>query len=274
MTNDGTLTPQTRWENPVKARIRSGQPAVSITITLDNVDIAAQAAELGFDFLWVEMEHSHISLETLHHMALATRCSKAPVFARVPVNEVWTAKRVLDAGVMGVIFPFTHTAELARQAVEACRYPPVGLRGSGAGLANFCWPQGNYYDLADENVMTIAMIESAAAVENIEAIAATPGLDLLFVGPSDLAFSLGLRGQQGSPKLLKAIDRVIDAAHRHGKFLGRPASDAEQVEQYMEQGFRLFMGPTELDFMAAGAQSMMLGPLGKTCRRGPTLDLP
>jgi 2-keto-3-deoxy-L-rhamnonate aldolase RhmA len=94
------------------------------------------------------MEHSPVSLETLRNIVLATRGLPAVPFARPPVNELWTAKRVLDAGVLGVIFPFTSTPELARQAAAACRYPPVGRRGSGASLAAFRWSAAEgYYDL-------------------------------------------------------------------------------------------------------------------------------
>jgi len=138
------------------------------------------------------MEHSPITLETLRNMLLATRGMPAVPFARVPVNELWTAKRVLDAGVKGVMFPFTSTPELARQAVAACRYPPLGRRGSGAGLAMVCWPPtDDYYTLADENVFVIGLIEEARALEKIDEIAATPGLDALFIGTSDLSFSMG-----------------------------------------------------------------------------------
>src|SRR6266516_4983395 len=109
--------PNSGWENPVKTLLRAGQPAIGVTITVNSVEAAAQAANLGFDFLWIEMEHSPITLETLRHIVMATRGLKAVPFARVPVNELWTAKRVLDAGVHGVIFPFTSTPELAQQAV-------------------------------------------------------------------------------------------------------------------------------------------------------------
>ena len=117
---------------------------MGVTITTNSVEHAAQVAALGFDFLWMEMEHSPVSLETLRQVVLATRGLPAVPFARVPVNELWTAKRVLDAGALGVMFPFTSTPELAAQAVAACRYPPAGRRGSGAGLASFRWtaPQG------------------------------------------------------------------------------------------------------------------------------------
>src|SRR6266567_517304 len=131
------------WESPVKKKLREGRPVVAATITVNSIDVAAHMADLGFDFLWIEMEHSPITLETLRNMVLATRGLQAQIFARVPVNEIWTAKRVLDAGVSGVIFPFTSTPELARQAVAACRYPPHGRRGSGPVLARFSWPEGN-----------------------------------------------------------------------------------------------------------------------------------
>src|SRR5207247_7300351 len=135
----------------------------------------------------LEMEHSPVSLETVRNVVLATRGLPAVPLARPPVNELWTAKRLLDCGVLGIIFPFTRTPELARQAVAACRYPPVGRRGSGADLAQVRWPPAEgYYDCADENVLVVAMVEDIAAVTHIEEIAATPGLAVMFSGASDI----------------------------------------------------------------------------------------
>ena len=107
----------------------------------------------GFHFLWLELEHSPLTLETVRNIVLATRGLPAVPFARVPVTETWTAKRVLDAGVHGVMFPFVSTPALAQQAADACRYPPAGRRGSGASLATSCWPEPDgYYDSADRNI--------------------------------------------------------------------------------------------------------------------------
>jgi 2-keto-3-deoxy-L-rhamnonate aldolase RhmA len=260
-------TPSPGWTNPVKQRLSEGFPVVAATITTASVEIAAQTASLGFDFLWIEMEHSPITLETLRNMVLATRGLPALPFARVPVNDFWTAKRVLDQGVAGVMFPFTSTPELALQAAAACRYPPHGRRGSGANLARFTWPTSDpYYDSADANVVVIAIVEEASAVERIDEIAATPGVDVLFIGTSDLSFSLGLRGEQNHPRLQEAIAKVMYAAKRHGKHLGRPAGSPAQVEQYMEQGFRLFQAPTEIGFLSAGADAY-LTPLKKSARQ-------
>jgi 2-keto-3-deoxy-L-rhamnonate aldolase RhmA len=195
-------------------------------------------------------------------MVLATRGLPGLPFARVPVNELWTAKRVLDAGVHGVIFPFTSTPELAQQAVAACRYPPHGRRGSGPALARFRWPDGDrYHDSADENTTVIVVIEEARAVERIDEIAATPGVDAMFIGTSDLSFSLGLRGDQKHPKLHEAIAKVVDAGKRHGKPLGRPAGNPEQIQEYMRQGFQLFQTLTDIGLMTAGALKY-LGSVG------------
>lgn len=254
---------QMAWENPVKRKLREGNPVVGITLTVASVEIAAQAAQMGFDFLWVEMEHSPITLETFRSMVLATMGLGAVPFARVPLNELWMAKRVLDAGALGVIFPFTSTGELARRAVAACKYPPLGRRGSGAGLATFRWPapQG-YYDFADQNVTTIAVIEEAQAVENIDAIASAPGLDVLFIGTSDLAFSLGVRGDQQHPLVCDAVRKIVEAGKKHGKTLGAPALDLAQMQKRIEEGFLFFQTRTELGFMALAAKEL-LAPLGK-----------
>ena len=254
---------QTHFENPVKTQLKRGQSVFGVVITVNSVEVAAQIATLGFDFLWIEMEHAPITLETLRNIVLATRGLPAVPFARPPVNELWTAKRVLDAGVLGVIFPFTRTPELARQAVAACRYPPAGLRGSGARLAQVRWPPAEgYYDFADENVLVVAMVEDISAVTHIEEIAATPGLDVLFIGTSDLSFSLGLRGRQDHPKLDAAVRKILAAGKKHGKTVGRPARTTSEINRFQKQGFRFFMTAADVDLMAAGA-SQLLGPLGK-----------
>lgn len=251
--------PETQpWSNPVRARLEAGDYVAGVTITTNSIEAAARAATLGFHFLWMEMEHSPITLETLRNAVLATRGLPAMVFARVPVVEVWTAKRVLDQGVSGVIFPFTSTPELAKTAAAACKYPPVGRRGSGAGLASACWPDpSSYHDSADANVMVITVIEEARAVDHIDEIAATPGVDVLFIGTSDLSFSLGLRGRQDEPLLQEAIAKIVAAGQRHKKFLGRPAATAERIAQFRKQGFQFFQCATELGLMAMGARQLL-----------------
>jgi len=257
---------RSKWKNPVKERLKRGESVFGIVITVNNVEVAAQAAGMGFDFLWLEMEHTPLALETVRNIVLATRGLPAVPFARPPVNELWTAKRVLDVGVLGVIFPFTSTAALARQAAAACRYPPIGLRGSGADLAAFSWPAPEgYYDFADENVVVVAIVENLAGLSNVEEIAATPGIDVIFIGTSDLSFALGLRGKQNHPKLNAAVAKIAAAAKRYGKAIGRPALSIAEVKAFQKQGFQFFFLGSDIDFLRNGI-TQILAPLGKARR--------
>lgn len=258
------LIGQDRWENPVKQLLREKNPVIAATITVPAVETAAQMANMGFDFLWIEMEHSAITLETARDMILATRGLKAVPFIRVPVNELWTVKRALDVGAMGVIFPFTSTPELARQAVAACKYGPEGRRGSGPGLASFRWPAPGegYHRFADRNVVVVLMIEDKEAVDNVEEIAAVPGIDVMYIGTSDLSYSLGYGGQPDHPEVQKAIDRIVAAARRNNVPLGRPGGSAEDIQRYLEQGFTVFQSPSDVGLIARAARQY-LDPLGK-----------
>lgn len=252
------------WENPVRKQLKEGKPVIAGTVTTASPDVAAHMANMGFDLLWIEMEHSPITLETARSMVLATRGLKALPFIRVPVNELWTAKRALDAGALGVIFPFTSTPELARQAAASTKYPPHGRRGSGPGLPSFRWlgPE-NYADFADRNIMTIIIIEEKRAVEKIDEIASTPGIDVLFIGTNDLSYSYGKRGNQDDPEVKEAIKKVVAAGKKYGLPVGRPAGTPEQIDQFLKDGFLFIQGPSDLNLMGGGARPL-LDKLGKS----------
>jgi 2-keto-3-deoxy-L-rhamnonate aldolase RhmA len=253
---------ETPWQHPLRQRLAAGELVLAATLVTSSIEATAHLATLGYHCLWVEMEHSPITLETLRLMVLATRGLPATVLARIPLTELWTAKRVLDQGVSGVVFPFVSSPELADRAAAACRYPPFGLRGSGAGLASSTWPApGNYYDSADRNVLACAIIEDRAGLDACEAIAATPGIDLIFIGTGDLSFALGCRGDQSAPEVTAAVAHIATAAKRHGKYLGRPAGTAAQIRQWRDDGFQFFQTGTELGLLTAGAKQL-LAPLG------------
>ena len=166
-----------------------------------------------------------------------------------------------------MIFPFTSTPELAHQAVAACRYPPKGRRGSGAALAHFRWPTPEgYYDFADNNVLVVAVVEDLPGLAHIDEIAATPGIDVIFIGTSDLSFSLGLRGKQDHPKLNAAIAKIVAAAKKHGKALGRPALTPDAIKRFQKQGFLFFQTATDIELIAAGA-AQLLKPFRKARRQ-------
>lgn len=250
------LRAQSAWENPVKKSLGDGKPVIGLTVTVPSADVVLQAARLGFDFVWIEMEHSPITLETARSMVLATSGTRTMPFIRVPVNQLWTAKRALDIGALGVIFPFTSTPELARQAVAACKYPPLGDRGAGPGLATLRWPApGGYGDFADQNAMVITIIERKEAVERIEEIAAVPGIDVLFIGPNDLSHSYGFRGKE-TPEVKEAIGKVLAAGKKRGIPVGRTARTAD-IAGFIQQGFQFFQAPSELALLAAGARPLL-----------------
>lgn len=249
---------ETSWESPLRQRLREGLPVFGCTITTSSLDLAARAATTGFHFLWLELEHSPLTLETVRNIVLATRGLPGVPFARLPVAETWTAKRVLDAGVHGVVFPFVSTPALATLAAAACRYPPQGRRGSGASLATSTWPDPDgYYDSADRNIMTVVVIEEASALPHVDEIAATPGVDVVFVGTGDLSFSLGVRGHQQHPRVEEAASLVLAAAKRHGKIAGRPAGSVEDTRRYIDDGFLFLQAPSDLALFEAGAERLL-----------------
>lgn len=251
----GAASP-TSWENPLKQALREGRSVVGMTVTIPSADVVLQAARVGFDFVWIEMEHSPITLETARTMVLACQGTPLIPLVRVPVNEIWTAKRALDTGALGVIFPFTSTPELARQAVDACKYPPLGRRGAGPGLASLRWPapQG-YANFADQNALVVIIIEEKRAVENIDAILDVKGIDVVFIGPNDLSYSYGARGQQ-TAEVKAAIAKVVEAAKKRGIPAGRTANTGD-IKGHLADGFRFFQASSELGFVAAGARPFL-----------------
>jgi 2-keto-3-deoxy-L-rhamnonate aldolase RhmA len=253
MAGSGSIT-----ENPVKRALKEGKAVFGATVTIANADVAASLAGAGFDFLWIEMEHSPVTLESVRSMILATRGLKAVPFARVPVNEPWQAKRVLDMGSLGVVFPFTSTKELAEQAVKSCKYPPVGVRGFGPGMAATRWGMGgmDYVKFANENVLVIVMIEQKEAVDNIEEIASVPGIDVLMIGVNDLSFSMGVGGKTTDPSVEEAVAKILAAGQRHKIPVGYPTGSPAEINRRIAQGFRFFQASSDLGLMSSGARDM------------------
>jgi 2-keto-3-deoxy-L-rhamnonate aldolase RhmA len=252
-------TAPTITENPVKKALKEGKVVIGATVTAANADVAATLAGAGFDFLWVEMEHSPLTLETVRSMILATRGLKAMPFTRVPVNELWTAKRVLDIGSLGVIFPFTSTRALAEQAVKACKYPPLGLRGAGPAMAASRWGMSgtDYVKFANDNVMVIVIIEQKQAIDNIEEIASVPGVDVLFIGVNDLSYSLGVGGRTNEPIVQEAVSKVLAAGKKYNIPVGYPAGNPDEINKRIAQGFRFFQASSDLAFMSASARDLL-----------------
>jgi 4-hydroxy-2-oxoheptanedioate aldolase len=243
----------------LKKALKDGRAVVGATLSVPNVDTALAAATAGFDFLWIEMEHGPVSLESLREMLLATRGAPAVPITRVPFGEPWLAKQVLDMGSLGVVFPFTSTRELAEQAVASCRYPPLGIRGFGPGLAaaRYGLSGADYPKFADENVLVVVIIEEKRAVDSIDAIASVPGIDVLFIGANDLSFSLGVRGRTGDPVVEQAVEKVLAAGRKYGVPVGYPAGSSAEINKRIAQGFRFFQAGSETSLMRSGARELL-----------------
>lgn len=216
--SDSTLT------NPLLRTLRQGGLAASLIVRLfDGPEIGRIAATAGLDALYVDLEHSCLSLQSASRICNAARDAGVTPLVRVPAIDAALIGRVLDGGALGIIAPQVESAADAARAVACCRHPPRGRRSYAGGQAALGYrdvPQAEAMAALDASVLTAVMIESQAALDEIEAIASTDGLDLLFIGAHDLAANLGLAGQWGHPALLRALARIRQTCLDAGKALG------------------------------------------------------
>jgi 2,4-dihydroxyhept-2-ene-1,7-dioic acid aldolase len=236
--------------------LRAREPAVGNWLSLRDPAVAEISAELGFDFVVLDIEHTTNSLETVTDMARATDAAESDTEAivRLPWNDPVVIKRVLDTGVAGVMSPMVDDAEEARAFVEATRYPPEGKRGvAGGRAARYGLEMDDYVETANDRVLTVAQVETEAGFEHVEEIAAVDGLDGLFVGPADLSANLGMYGEYESEAFLDAVDRVVEAAHAEDKPVATLAFGREEVERYVDLGFDFMMVGTDTSHLMGGA---------------------
>lgn len=209
------------------------------------------AAGSGLDWLLIDMEHSANSLDSIQAQLQVVAAYPVTPLVRVPWNDPVMIKQVLDLGAQNLIVPMVSSAEEARAAVSAVRYPPGGTRGVGSALARSArWNRvEGYLQHADEHVSLVVQIEAASAVDAAAEIASVDGVDAVFVGPSDLAASMGHLGEQTHPDVLAAVARVFAAVQQAGKFVGVNAFDPVAAESYITHG---------ADFVAVGADVALL----------------
>lgn len=200
----------------------------------------------GLDWLMIDAEHSPLGLESIQHQLMAAAPYTTTPVVRVPVNDAVLIKQYLDLGAQNLLVPMVNTAEEAEQAVAAMHYPPRGVRGVGSALARGArWNRvPDYLARASELVSLTVQIETAQAVSNAAEIAAVDGVDALFIGPSDLAASMGVLGQQDHPDVVAAVEQTIKAVKAAGKPVGVNAFAPAMAKRYLEAG---------VDFMLVGA---------------------
>ncbi|PIE09295.1 MAG: 2-keto-3-deoxy-L-rhamnonate aldolase [Rhodobacterales bacterium] len=229
--------------NPLKARLLAGEATRGLWLALTSPAAAEIAGQAGFDWCMIDGEHAPNTLESLAAQLRALEPTPAQACARVPIGEDWVIKQVLDLGVMNILIPMIHDGDAAAGAVAACRYPPEGVRGVGAALARATGFGGDraYLDEANDAICVMVQAESRAAVENIDAIAGTDGVDVVFIGPADLAADMGHRGNMTHPEVMEAIELLIARIHAAGKVAGTVVFDPD-VAQWMAGKGVTFLG--------------------------------
>lgn len=241
--------------NPVVDKLRSGQPSVGSWLSLCSPVAAETMAQIGWDWLVVDVEHSPVGFETMVNCFRAAQLGGVVPMARVPWNETVWIQRTLDAGALGLVVPMVNTAEDARNVVSNMRYATKGQRSFG-GSRIAAYIDGDYRTWTEENLAVIVMIETAQAVENAEAILGTAGVVGCFIGPNDLALSLGVHPSETGPGTAheEAIQAVLAAAKKTGKAAGKHCFNAPEVTLRIRQGFQFLALASDLAFMAKAAK--------------------
>lgn len=232
-----------------RARLRRGDRLNGLIVAIDSPEVVEMLAAVGFDWLFIDGEHAPLSPTSLQRLIMAA--GDVPCVVRVPSHDEFWIKQVLDAGAAGIIAPMVNTAAQARTIVERAKYPPQGRRGVGTSRAlGYGYGIADYVARANEDVAVIVQAEHIDALGEIDAIAATPGVDALFVGPFDLSLSMGRAGQVDDPAVVEAIARIEVAGRAQGLALGYFGIAPETVGRWMARGFSL---------IACGVDIMMLG---------------
>jgi 4-hydroxy-2-oxoheptanedioate aldolase len=247
--------------NHVRRRLAAGEPSVGTWLALPSPEAAEYVSQLGFDWLVVDTEHNPVDIRTLALMFSAMAASATAPMVRIPWNSGENFKRVLDAGAWGVVVPMVNSREEAEQAVSASRYAPQGSRSVGGGRFPMSFQTGaeDYFRNANDNVLVVLQIEHIKGVENADAILSVPGVDACFIGPNDLAASMGLGLgvplESDQPALVEAITEIRNACVRNGVAPGIHCSGAGGVNQRIAEGFQFCALASELRYMLSGLRA-------------------
>jgi len=250
--------------NPVKARMRAGDVALGLNVRIGrSADIVRVAKATGHDFVFIDVQHSIFNIETIAHMAhTALAIGVAPV-VRVRGIDDPDVSMLLDNGVTGIVYPDIANAAQARRAVEVCKFPPIGKRSVAGGYPHFDYrsiPLTQSVPQLNEVCLLVCMIETVEGLDNVEAIAAVEGVDVLHVGSNDLLVDMGKPGKFDDPDIIAAQDRVIAAAKKHGIFAGCGGNrDIERQVQAIRRGAQFVTTQTDIGFLSAAANAWTQG---------------
>jgi len=240
----------------LREKLIAGRMVVGTWISVPDPAVIEILAQAGFDYLLLDGEHAPINPSELVPLALAAERRGCPIIYRVQTNSADLIKAALDVGVDGLMVPMVETAAEAAAVVAAAKYPPAGRRGMGPWRAsNYYMDFQSYIASANERTAIIVQIESVGAVERAAEIAAVPGIDALFVGPADLAGSLGLPVGTTEPRMIDALKHVVTVGRSAGRCVGIDAVSNERLETYAAMGYRLFTFGADAGYLNEGARA-------------------
>ena len=247
-------------QNRARERLEKGELSLGMGVRLvRNVDIVKAMKTAGYDWLFVDMEHGSMSIETTGEICNAAIGTGIAPIVRVPYGEYTMATRALDAGALGIVIPHVDTAEEAKTIADKLRYPPRGHRSVGGLSAQFEYrpiPLGEQTKLMNDTLLVAVMIETPLAVENCEAIAAVEGVDILLVGGSDLSTELGVPGQLTDPRVVSSVEKVVAACRKHGKWPGMGGAYSEELLRlFVGKGMRFLLAGNDLPVLIAAASA-------------------
>lgn len=264
----------------IKARLEKDEPVLVTTLHLTDASLYELVGLMGFDGIWMDLEHHGYSVETAQSLMRAARVGDTDILARPAKGEWMRLGRLLEAGATGILYPRCEDADEATEVVRWSKFHPLGQRGfdgSGADAPYCTVPMAQYIEDANRETFVAIQIEDDRAVEQADAIAQVEGVDVLFFGPSDFSVLAGLPGQFDAPSVQHAIERVARAAAAAGKHWGMPAGSSEAARSLMDRGARFLACGADLLMVKEGMERLQeeFGSLGFTFRnrlRGPAPD--
>lgn len=233
-----------------KQKLKQNKPLIGTIQTLPSPEVTEILANTGFDWIWIDMEHSTIDTPTMQHILMAAK-NTTHCIVRPPSHEEAHIKKILDAGADGILIPLVNTREQAEYLVKLCKYPPQGNRSIGIARAhNYGMKFQEYVDNANETITVIIQIEHIDAVKNLDDIIETPGLDAILIGPYDLSGSMGKTGQVNDPEVQQQIEKVRTTCLNANIPIGIFTTNPENVKALKEKGY---------SFIGVGMDTMALG---------------
>lgn len=244
----------------ILSKLRGGQTALSVCLHLTDPSVFEMTSLLGFDGIWMDMEHHGYSVETAMNLMRAARVGPgADIVARPAKGEFMRMARMLEAGATGIMYPRCDSAEEAREVVKWAKFAPIGKRGfdgSGPDVPYILTPMEQYVREANEQTFVLIQIEEPHAVEQADAIAAVPGVDLLMLGPADYSVITGIPGQFSHPSIAAAQESIAKAAKRHGKHWAATCGTVEQAKRMVDMGCGLVFHGCDIVFVKNGLEAV------------------